>query len=236
MRQPQRAMQSRPALVGSVAVKAQRVCMRDQVRNLIVERILHGSYPPGTRLKELALAAECKVSQAPVREALRELVALGLVESERYRGSRVREVDPRELRQAYELSALLEERAAQLAVPCSEPVLAELERQLARMLNALKSKNFEVYSEAAILFHRGLIVASANQVFLAAWDNLHWEVRTHVAVRRAVNAGIDLEAFIDSHRSILAALRRSDGKQAGSLVRELTEQMMNLIAVVDATD
>ena len=70
-----------------------RACMRDQVRDRILSRILSGEYAPGTRLKELSLAAECGVSQAPVREALRELEALGLVECERYRGTRVRSAD-----------------------------------------------------------------------------------------------------------------------------------------------
>ena len=218
-----------------MAMKAKRSCMRDHVRDLIVGRILHGTYPPGTRLKELSLAAECNVSQAPVREALRELEALGLVESERYRGSRVREVDPAELREAYELRALLEERAAQLAVPCSERTLAELGKQLQRMLASVKRKDFEAHSEASILFHRSLIAASGNRVFLAAWDNLHWEVRTRVAVRRAVNAGIDLLSLIEDHRHILEALRAGNGAQAGRRVRELVERVMNLIAPVEAS-
>ena len=46
-----------------------RTCMRTQIRDLIIERILDGTYPAGTRLKEMVLASEFQVSQAPVREA-----------------------------------------------------------------------------------------------------------------------------------------------------------------------
>ena len=77
-----------------------RACMRHHIRDAIVSRILEGVYSPGTRLKELALAREFNVSQAPVREALRELEALHLVQTEHYRGTRVRSIDLAELAEA----------------------------------------------------------------------------------------------------------------------------------------
>ncbi|HXR91715.1 MAG TPA: winged helix-turn-helix domain-containing protein, partial [Steroidobacteraceae bacterium] len=67
--------------------------MRDQIREVLVARILDGTYPAGTQLKELTLAREFNVSQAPIREALRELEGSGLVTSERFRGTRVRGAD-----------------------------------------------------------------------------------------------------------------------------------------------
>src|SRR5262249_42290470 len=84
----------------------QRSCMRDEIRDAIAARILDATYAPGTRLKELALAKEFNVSQAPVREALRELAMLHLVETEHYRGTRVRSLDLPELAEAYELRFL----------------------------------------------------------------------------------------------------------------------------------
>jgi len=57
-------------------------CMRNKIRDVIVERILDGTYPAGMRLKELVLAAEFDVSQTPLREALRELAdRIGLDEA-----------------------------------------------------------------------------------------------------------------------------------------------------------
>ncbi len=72
------------------APSVKRVCMRDHIRDVLVARILDGTYPAGMQLKELSLAREFNVSQAPIREALRELEGSGLVTSERYRGTRVR--------------------------------------------------------------------------------------------------------------------------------------------------
>ncbi len=72
---------------------------------------------PGERLKEMALAREFEVSQAPVREAFRELETLGLLVSEHYRGTRVRGVSSQEIHDAYQLRGYLEEIAAQLIPP-----------------------------------------------------------------------------------------------------------------------
>jgi DNA-binding GntR family transcriptional regulator len=201
--------------------------MRDAIRDLIVDRITDGRYPPGTRLKELALAGEFNTSQAPVREALRELEALGLVQSERYRGTRVREVDADELSQAYELRSLLEERAAQLAVPCDEAVLTGLAEQVARMRQAFRRRDAVGHTEAAIAFHRAIVAASGNRVFLSAWDNLHWEVRTRIAVQRVRAAGLDLAEYIEAHDAILEALRAADGERAGQLIRDLIRRLMS---------
>jgi DNA-binding GntR family transcriptional regulator len=203
--------------------------MRDDVRDLIVSRILRGDYAAGTRLKELDLARECNVSQAPVREALRELEALGLLVSERYRGTRVRAADAAELRQAYELRMLLEERSAQLAVPCAPGMLALLEAEIRNLRGAVKRRDMDSYADAAIRFHRKLVEASGNRAFLGAWDSLHWEVRTRIAVQRALRADVDLNPYVDAHASILDALRAGDGIAAGRRIRALIDRLIKVV-------
>ncbi|MDB5987832.1 MAG: csiR [Nevskia sp.] len=210
-------------------MKIRRTCMRDEVRDLVVERILDGSYPAGTRLKELALAAECNVSQAPVREALRELEALGLVQSERYRGTRVRTADIMQLREAYELRALLEERSAQLAVPCSAQVLKALHTEVKRMRRGLSRHDYGMHAEAAAAFHRLLVAASGNATFLHAWDSLHWEVRSRIVGQQLHERGVDMRSFVDGHAEIVALLEKDDGVGAGRRLRELIEQVLRAI-------
>src|SRR3954469_16342168 len=108
-----------------------RDCMRDQIRRTLVQRILDGYYQPGDRLVELQIARELKTSQGPVREALRELEALRLVESETYRGTRVRALSEREMEDAGRVRGMLEEAAAQWAAAVLKrnvsPLRAELE-------------------------------------------------------------------------------------------------------------
>src|ERR671939_1882452 len=92
-----------------------RSTLRDHIKDVIVERILDGFYGPGDRIVEIRVAEELGVSQAPVREALRELEMLRLVVSEPFRGARVRDVSPDEIAEAYPVRAALEELAARLA-------------------------------------------------------------------------------------------------------------------------
>jgi len=205
----------------SASGEGPRACRRNRIRNAVVARILDGTYPPGTRLKELALAAEFGVSQAPVREALRELEVSGLAVSEPYCGTRVLGVDPADLREAYELKAVIEERAAELAVPCAADALAALQADLEILQETAGRLDFEAYAVAVLSFHRGIVQMSGNRTFLRAWDALHWEVRTRVAIRQA---GTRLPFYAEAHTEVVAALRAGDGKRAGRQLRDIVDK------------
>ena len=129
---------------------ANRTCRRDRIRDALVTRILDGTYPAGMRLKELTLAREFGVSQAPIREALRELEGSGLVKNERYRGTRVRGADYREIRESYELRGFMEERALQLAAPFSRELAEDLAARTRVMANAIEGHDPEGYIDEAL--------------------------------------------------------------------------------------
>ena len=114
-----------------------RVCMRDRIRDVLVARILDGTYPSGLQLKELSLAREFNVSQAPIREALRELEGTGLVTSERYRGTRVRGADLVEMRESYELRLMMEVHSIERGLPLTPAMLEKLESYLTNMADAV---------------------------------------------------------------------------------------------------
>ena len=92
-----------------------RTVYREQIKEVLLERILDGVYPPGERIVETRVAREFGVSQGPVREALRELESLRLVVSEPFVGVRVRAVSPEELGEIYPVRSGLEEVAARTA-------------------------------------------------------------------------------------------------------------------------
>jgi DNA-binding GntR family transcriptional regulator len=84
----------------SRAAPISRSVLSDQVKDRLLQAILAGEYPPGSRIVETRVAQELGTSQAPVREALRDLEALGLVQITAYRGARVRRPTRAELREA----------------------------------------------------------------------------------------------------------------------------------------
>ena len=93
-----------------------RSVLADQVKERLLEAILDGSYPPDSRIVETAVAKELGTSQAPVREALRGLEALGIVEITPFRGARVRRLDAAELLEAYVVRSAIEVLGARLAM------------------------------------------------------------------------------------------------------------------------
>src|SRR5258707_7000934 len=104
---------SSPTVERGVAIEIHKSA-RDRIRWTLLKRISEGVYLPGERLKEMALAQEFEVSQAPVREAFRELETLGVLVSEHYRGTRVREISRQETQDVFQLRGYLEEIAVQL--------------------------------------------------------------------------------------------------------------------------
>ena len=88
-----------------------------RIRNALLERIVGGAYAPGERLVELQLAREFGTSQAPVREALRDLETAGLVTIRPRRGSFVNDYHARAQHEIYTVRGALEETAMRLAMP-----------------------------------------------------------------------------------------------------------------------
>ena len=96
-----------------------------QVRDYILTKILNGEFEPGERLIEMKIAHLMQTSQAPVREAIRELESTGLLETLPNRGSRVREVSNQELSDIYDVRAQLEGYAAEII--CQKQLRSRLE-------------------------------------------------------------------------------------------------------------
>lgn len=205
-------------------------CTRRRIRDVLVARILDGTYPAGTRLKELTLAREFAVSQAPVREALRELEGSGLVTSERYRGTRVRGADYQELLESYELRQVMEERALELAAPYSPELIEALADRTRAMTSAVEEKDPERYIDEALAFHRHIVEASGNRSFLTVWDFMHWNVRGRVVLRRiASREGRGLKPLLDLHRALSARIRAGDVPGAVDKVRGLFRRIADAL-------
>ena len=204
-----------------------RVCMRDRIRDMLVARILDGTYPAGTQLKELCLAREFDVSQAPIREALRELEGSGLVTTERFRGTRVRGADYAEMRESYELRTMLEVRSVALAAPYSPGLLDDLDAYLREMAAAVKLDDAEGYIDQALRFHRRLVQASGNRTFLSVWDSLLWDIRGRIALRRLAEMGKSLKSLVALHKALLVRMRAQDvagaARHVESLLRRVSE-------------
>lgn len=204
-----------------------RTVLRDQIKQVVIERVLDGTYPAGSRLVESQLAREFGVSQAPVREALRDLEAMRLVESQPYRGARIRAVSQEELAEIYPVRAALEEVAGREAAPrITADRIAELEAELDGMRAAAVRGDVQQQLVHDARFHRIIVEASGNATLLEVWGSLRIEARTLVSL---LTSDSDLLAIADTHEPVLAALRQADAELAGKEMRSHIESFGALV-------
>ena len=203
---------------GAATVPFARSNLREQIKDVILQRIVEASYPPGSRIVETRVAQELGVSQGPVREALRDLEQLGCVVHEPYRGCSVRAFSADELLEAFPVRAALEALAARLAAEqLGDAELAELEQLLERMQVAARRGDAHDQSQANASFHATIVRAARNGTLERQWRMLEPFSRTYLTVSRP---GIDLIALSDRHVPILDALRRHDPDAAAAAMHE----------------
>jgi DNA-binding GntR family transcriptional regulator len=213
-----------------------RSVLADQVRERLLERILNGRYPPDARIVETQVARELGTSQAPVREALRGLEALGVVEITPFRGARVRRPTPRELLEAYAVRSALETLAARFAVPrLNESDLARLTAEVDEMQAAAAAGDRRRVAAADARFH-GLVVELAdNATLLKVWGSLEPFLRTYITL---IVPGADPQWSADLHVPVLDALARRDVDAVvaavGAHFDRVTENMTRRLQTEDA--
>lgn len=204
--------------------------LRIQIRDALLARIRTGSLAPGDRLVEMRLAREFQTSQTPVREALRELEALGYVITATHRGTSVREVQATEARDALRVRAVLEGEAARLAAQAGGDwrALRTAVRGIETAVRTGDAAGYRRYDEA---FHRGLVERAGNPVLVALWTRLL--VPAHLSAAGA-SGTLDMEVTGGQHRWILDALERGEVEVAG---RRASDHMDAVASLLDgATD
>jgi DNA-binding GntR family transcriptional regulator len=203
-------------------VELERRSTSDQVRDILLERILSGAYPPGYRIREMDVARELNTSQAPVREALRELQGLRVVTAEPYRGTHVRRVTDREMLEALRVRAVLEEAAIQGGIEELSAQVDRLRYALSGMRSAALEKDVERFAQYDLAFHRTIVEAGHNGCLRRAWESLGVEVRIRILLERSE---AHLERAADAHESIVAAVANREPTEAGRLLRSHPESI-----------
>jgi DNA-binding GntR family transcriptional regulator len=191
-----------------------------RIRNALLERIVAGHYAPGERLVELHIAREFGSSQAPVREALRDLETTGLVTIRPRRGCFVNDYHARTQHEIYYVRGALEAAAARLAVPRLRGDVSALARHLDGMRAAAAAHDTDAAARHSVAFHRTIMLAADNALLLKMWESLHVEIHSRKTI---LQPNLDLYAVAESHWPILDAIARGDVEAACRLSREHQE-------------
>jgi DNA-binding GntR family transcriptional regulator len=213
------------------SVPVDRNVLSEQVKDRILQWILEGELAPGSRIIETRVAKELGVSQAPVREALRDLTTLGIVEMQPYKGARVRQPSKTDLVEAMEVRGELEALAArQAATKITPEELAELRSLVKAMHKMGELGDARGLAQNNTAFHATVVRASGNRTLERAWSMLEPYARTYIT---AMVPGTDLVWLGDRHKAIVDALEVGDPERAAETMRVHAREAESLVLEMD---
>ncbi|MDT7919871.1 MAG: GntR family transcriptional regulator [Meiothermus sp.] len=188
--------------------------------------ILAGSLLPGARISEPGLAQELGISRTPVREALQRLAQEGLVELLPGKGARVRVLSAEEVREVYDVRALLEGEAAALAAQnATEAELNRLEKLLLK-LDALPAEAYAQQMQVDLDFHTALVEAAHNKTLARIYADL----RSSLTLIRSFQQTLSQHPRTrQQHQAILAALKAHDLARAAEAARTHVRYFRDLV-------
>lgn len=201
-----------------MAAKRTITTMREQVYQILRDNICRGVYAPGTRLQELDIAESLDVSRSPVREALRQLAADGLLLEIPNKGVYVKEFTAKDIEEIFDLRVMLEAYA--IYHSAGHQTSARRDRLL-RLLGDLekhfKDGDVEAYTATDEKLHEEIVHLADNSLVNDTYDR----VRSMNQQFRILSL-MDAQRFresLDEHREIVHALLTGNPEQADRINR-----------------
>lgn len=202
-----------------------RSLFREEICDYIKELILTGELKPGDRIVETRCAKELGVSQSPVREAIRELEIIGLVENRPFQGSYVKEHTVKDVKDSYKVRISLETLGMKYAVECiTEEQLKEIFDVMKEMEAAAENHEFDLYIKLDALFHQKIMEVSQNKMLLRLWSQCHVREWTCISTKKLSNKG--LKNLAVRHEAIYEALAARNERKALQAVTSHLEELL----------
>lgn len=203
-----------------------RPLYRDEIKNSIKQAIVTGELQPGDRIVETRWAKELGVSQSPVREAIRELEMIGLVENIPYQGSFVRKVTKKDMKDSYKVRMHLEMLGIEDAVNIiTDEEIEEVYRTLKEMETAAEEQDFDLYVQKDVLFHQKIMEISQNTFLLRFWKQSNMQLQGLVYFGTWYS-GQTLKELSTRHDDLYVAIKTKDIKRGKVAVRRHYEELI----------
>ncbi len=189
-----------------------------RIRLILENAIVDGRYPPGARLDPEALAQEFACSRTPIREALQQLEASGLVKVMPKRGTYVSEWTVEELAERFELMAELEAFCGALAARrVTDAEVAGLEAAHEACGEFAESGDVEAYYAGNSVFHHRIYKATHNAFLEREVSRLHAMLQPYRRMQLKVRHR--MARSYAEHGEIVAAIRAGEAEEASRLLR-----------------
>ncbi|GAA1939139.1 GntR family transcriptional regulator [Amycolatopsis minnesotensis] len=218
--------------ISGLGASIQRQSTTGQAAEAVRQAILSGRLPPGTPLREAAVAAELGVSRSTLREAARILESEGLVSYQMNRGIVVADITGPDVADIYAARAAVELAAADALTAHRDPVtyqrLAELVDQIE---HAFERGDTAAALDSDRLFHATLVEATGSPRLRRIHGQLQQEQRLALAL--AERSRRELGRTADDHRRLLDALHGSPEEARAELTAHLRTGAAELQRLLD---
>jgi DNA-binding GntR family transcriptional regulator len=195
------------------------VSLKDQAYLAIKRAILSLQIKPGEALVESELAGQLGISKTPVRTALHELEREGLVTKVLYKGTYVSEVTLRDVREIFQLRAVLEGLAARQAAPTfSESELAQARESMRLMEAAVELGDKDLASQYGKQLHDLILEKADNHRLELFVRNLDDHLQRYRLLSDQISGR--LRKSVKEHQAILEALEKRDPDLAEQRIKE----------------
>lgn len=212
--------------------------LRDEVKDFLVENILTMKIKTGEIIFESNIAKELGISQSPVREAIRDLVSIGVLEHRPFKGTIVTELTVDVLIKGYEVRIALEQLAIDTAWGnLSEQDLEQMQHLVDEMYEAAKQKNLRRQADFDYEFHYALVRSTNNKLLMRAWESLGVRFLTLIGLYEG-DAGkiFDFEQQARRHLDIIAALKSGQRERAAMIMADHFREAKNAILAARKTE
>lgn len=189
-----------------------RRVLRDDVAEYLMEAILKGDLNPGDKIVESKLARELSISQGAVREAIRDLIAQGVLETEPYKGTRIRTITKDQLNDYYDVRTEIEAMAVRWSLlkhDCKYLNVDFLKTCVDNMEICVARNDTKNMRENDMAFHRAIVHGAHSESLTKAWNalgNYYW---TYIAVYYDHEASL-LPAQVEKHQAMYQAIAARD--------------------------
>jgi DNA-binding GntR family transcriptional regulator len=197
-----------------------RQSLTSAVADRLRDQIIRGEIPEGSQLRQNTIAAQYRVSRIPVREALRQLDAEGLITIVPNRGALVPELLPDDIEELFSIRALLEPAVLKASIPrLTDAVLSKAEAVLGRFESDLrKEEHIGNWGRLNWQFH-SLLYSGANRPhFMSIIRNVNHNGERYTRLQLYLTHG--MKRANDEHHRILELCRKREVSAACDLLRE----------------
>jgi DNA-binding GntR family transcriptional regulator len=207
--------------------KIGRQSLTDQIVLELRRQIIAGHLPEGMPLRQEKLATELGVSRVPLREAIRQLEAEGLVVSELHKGTVVTTLSLEEIEELFEIRMRVETWLFEAAIP----LMKESDFALAEAVTeeAMTHGDVENWGELNWRFHEALYAPSEKKIALRLLRTVHDNANRYVNLKLALSTDVALE--LSDHRTLLTLARLGDIRRGVEALRNHIDRVSRNLVV-----